>query len=122
MDLKLQLNSQKLVDKEFKGKRMGYDPLEVDEYLDLVINDYMQMERYIVEVNRIILELQKTCKIYKERLDSVEVKNEILSDKLKNISDNDDNSVSLSNIDLLKRISQLEQALYKAGIDPSLIK
>ena len=68
-----------------------------------------------------ILIIQKTCKIYKERLESAEVKNEILSDKLRNISDND-NGVSLSNIDLLKRISLLEQTLYKAGIDPNNIK
>ena len=47
--------------------------------------------------------------------------NEILNDKLKNISDNDSN-VTLSNIDLLKKLSLLEQALFKAGIDPNNIK
>ena len=121
MDLKLKLNSQKIVDKEFHGKKPGYDPLEVDEFLDVVITDYVQMEKYINEVNKTINELQKTCKIYKDRLDNVEVQNEILNDKLKNISDNDSN-VTLSNIDLLKKISLLEQALFKAGIDPNNIK
>ena len=121
MELNLVLNAQKLVDKEFKGKKPGYDPLEVDEFLDVVIEDYHKMEAYQEEVKHQILELQKTCKIYKERLDSIEVKNEILSDKLKNISDNDSN-VSLSNIDLLKKISLLEQALFNAGIDPNSIK
>ena len=64
MDLKLKLNSQKIVDKEFRGKKPGYDPLEVDEFLDVVITDYVQMEKYINEVNKTINELQKTCKIY----------------------------------------------------------
>lgn len=121
MDLKLELNTQKIVDKEFHGKKMGYDPLEVDQFLDVVIKDYDQMEKYLSEMKASLSELQKTCKIYKERLESAEVKNEILSDKLRNISDND-NGVSLSNIDLLKRISLLEQTLYKAGIDPNNIK
>ena len=121
MDLKLKLNSQKIVDKEFRGKKPGYDPLEGDEFLDVVITDYALMERYVNEVNKTISELQKTCKIYTDRLDNVEVQNEILNDKLKNISDNDSN-VTLSNIDLLKKISLLEQALFKAGIDPNNIK
>ena len=121
MELKLKLNSQKLVDKEFKGKKPGYDPLEVDEFLDIVISDYVEMEKYLAEVKVDITELQKTCKVYKERLDYIEVQNEILSDKLKNIKDNDSN-VNLSNIDLIKKISLLEQALYNAGIDPNTIK
>ena len=41
-------------------------------------------------------------------------------DKLKNISEND-SGVNMSNIDLLKKISLLEQALFKAGIDPNSI-
>ena len=121
MDLKLKLNSQKLIDKEFKGKKPGYDPLEVDVFLDVVISDYLEIEKYIAETKNTIVELERTCRVYKERLDNVEVQKEILSDKLKNISENDGN-VSLSNIDLLKKISLLEQALFKAGIDPNTIK
>ena len=120
MEVKLLLTTQKIVDKEFKGKKMGYDPLEVDEFLDLVIKDYALMEQYLQEVKTSVIELQKTCKIYKERLDSAEVQNEILNDKLKNISEND-SGVNMSNIDLLKKISLLEQALFKAGIDPNSI-
>lgn len=120
MEVKLLLTPQKIVDKEFKGKKMGYDPLEVDEFLDLVIKDYALMEQYLQEVKTSVIELQKTCKIYKERLDSAEVQNEILNDKLKNISEND-SGVNMSNIDLLKKISLLEQALFKAGIDPNSI-
>ena len=41
MDLKLELNTQKIVDKEFHGKKMGYDPLEVDQFLDVVIKWYL---------------------------------------------------------------------------------
>ena len=43
-----------------------------------------------------------------------------MNEKLKNISDNE--NASLSNLDLLKRISALEQALYKAGINPNTIE
>ena len=64
MNLELELTSQKIMDKEFPGKKPGYDPLEVDEFLDIVIKDYVKMEQYITDVNKAVTELQKTCKIY----------------------------------------------------------
>ncbi len=121
MDISLNLTAQKIMDKEFRGKKPGYDPLEVDEFLDLVIRDYETMEKSFAEVNKVVVELQKTCRIYKERLDNAEVQNEILSDRLKNIADNDSN-VTLSNLELLQKISALEAALFKAGVDPNTIK
>ena len=43
-----------------------------------------------------------------------------MREKLGGITDNKE--ASLSNLDLLKKISSLEQALYKLGVDPSTIK
>ena len=40
MEVKFLLSPQKIVDKEFKGKKMGYDPLEVDEFLDIFLDEY----------------------------------------------------------------------------------
>jgi DivIVA domain-containing protein len=120
MDLELQLNSRKVIDKEFKGVKNGYDPLEVDKFLDIVVQDYLKMERASLEFKTNLEELQKTLKIYKDRLDKLEIDNAVLSKKMANISDND--NVSFNNIDLVKRIASLEQALSNAGIDPTKIK
>jgi DivIVA domain-containing protein len=120
MQIKTKLNSRKIVDKEFKAKRNGYDALEVDEFLDEVVDDYVALEQYVNALEKKVDDLQKDVKLYKTRLDQAEIQNEIMSKKLENISEND--NASLSNLEYLKRISLLEQALFKAGIDPSKIK
>ncbi len=120
MKVQTKLNAQMILDKEFPAKKPGYDALEVDKYLDIIVDDYSHFEEYVKELEHKVDELEKTVKLYKSRMDQIEIQNAVLSDKLSNISNNE--SASLSNIDLLKRISLLEQALFKAGIDPSNIK
>lgn len=120
MKLNLKLSPSKIVDKEFSAKKHGYDALEVDKFLDEIVDDYMNIELYINKLEKEHDEIMKTTKLYKSRLDQAEIQNEVLKEKLGNISDNKD--ASLSNLDLLKKISSLEQALYKLGVDPSKIK
>lgn len=120
MDLELQLNSKKVIDKEFRGVKNGYDPLEVDKYLDIIVQDYLKMEKASQEFKVNTEELKKTLRVYKDRLDKLELDNAVLSKKMANITDND--NVSFNNIDLVKRIASLEQALSNAGIDPTKIK
>ena len=44
MDKKLNLTSDKIYAQKFTPNVKGYDPLEVDEFLDLVIADYTLIE------------------------------------------------------------------------------
>ncbi len=120
MKVQTQLSANKILDKEFCAKKPGYDALEVDKFLDTIVDDYRNLEAYINELENKTSELSQTVKLYKERMDKLEIQNAVMTDKLANISNNE--SASLANIDLLKRISMLEQALYKAGVDPSKIK
>lgn len=120
MKIETKLNANKILDKEFAAKKTGYDALEVDKFLDAIVEDYSTFESYIKELENKVDELSQTLKLYKSRMDNMEIQNAVMSDKLSNISNNE--SCSLSNIDLLKRISVLEHALYKAGVDPTKIK
>ena len=120
MPLKLKLDANKIYHKEFEGTNPGYNALQVDSFLDVVIKDYETIEAYVDSTEQTINELTKMNKMLKDRLAQVEANNAVMSEKLKNISDNE--NASLSNIDLLKRISALEQALYKAGINPNTIE
>lgn len=120
MKIQTKLTPNKIVDKEFPPKKHGYDALEVDKFLDVVVEDYVDMEQHINKLEKENEELMRTAKLYKTRMDQAEIQNEVMKEKLGDISNNKD--ASLSNIDLLKRISSLEQALYKLGIDPSTIK
>ena len=115
----LKLDSNKILHKQFEGTKPGYNSLQVDTFLDTVIQDYEVMENYIDQAERKIQDLERQATIANEQLSRIEAQNAVLDEKLKNISEND--NASLSNLDLLKRISALDQALFKAGINPNQI-
>ena len=43
----LKLDSNKILHKQFEGTKPGYNSLQVDTFLDTVIQDYEVMENYI---------------------------------------------------------------------------
>ena len=49
MPLKLKLTSDVILNKEFQGSTPGYNPLQVDEYLDRIIKDYRVVEAKVRE-------------------------------------------------------------------------
>lgn len=103
---KIFLTPQEILEKEFKIDAKGYRPQEVDKFLDMVIRDY-------TEFASIIKKLKSDNKYLAE--DNEKLKTEYR--KLKNIIDSAEGNVSSSNsnynnIDLLKRISNLEKVVY----------
>ena len=103
---KLFLTPQEILEKEFKIDAKGYRPQEVDKFLDMVIRDY-------TEFASIINKLKNDNKYLAE--DNAKLKAEYR--KLKNIIDsaeenNGSSNNSFNNIDLLKRISNLEKIVY----------
>lgn len=115
----ISLNAAKILNKTFQPNGNGYDPAEVDEFLDQIISDYKAFERYFVESKKYIVELETQLRKSKEYAQKLEVENAKMASRLSGIKDSD--SVSSSNIDLLSRISRLENELYKKGIDPTKI-
>ncbi len=109
---KLFLTPQEILDKEFKVDAKGYRPQEVDKFLDMVIRDY-------TEFASIIKKLQNENKMLND--DNAKLKAEYR--KLKNIIDSANESTAtgsnggssknnFNNVDLLKRISNLEKVVY----------
>lgn len=105
---RLFLTPQEILDKEFKVDAKGYRPQEVDKFLDMVIRDY-------TEFMNIIKKLQNDNKILAE--DNARIKAEYR--KLKSVIDSAEDATSNSNsknnfnnVDLLKRISNLEKIVY----------
>ena len=122
-DLELKLSAKEINSKEFQATDGGYDALQVDKYLDLVVNDYIAFEQYSNHMRKIIEqyeELKKTCERYKNKLSEVEYQKALLQEELDVLKQNE--GLTSSNIELLQRISVLEQALYNLGKDPSKIK
>lgn len=122
-ELKLKLSASEINSKEFQAKNGGYDSLQVDRYLDLIVNDYIAFEQYENSTKKLYAnydELVKTCEIYKNKLSESEYQRTLLQEKVEVLKQNEGNATS--NIELLQRISTLEQALYNLGKDPSKIK
>ena len=122
-ELNLKLSAKEINSKEFQAKNGGYDALQVDRYLDLIVNDYIAFEQYENSTKKLYAnydELVKTCEIYKTKLSESEYQRTLLQEKVEVLKQNEGNATS--NIELLQRISTLEQALYNLGKDPSKIK
>ena len=106
---KVTLTPQEILDKEFKIDARGYRPQEVDKFLDLVINDY----------NEFTNEIKKL----KKELTLLSDENNKLKNELRRIKANIEaaegsaSSSQVSNIDLLRRLSQLEKVVYGKNDD-----
>ena len=102
---KLFLTPQEIYNKEFKVDAEGYRPKEVDQFLDMVIRDY-------TEFTNIIKKLQ----IENKELASDNAKLKTECRRLKAIIDTAQDGApskpNFNNVDLLKRISNLEKAVY----------
>jgi len=103
-DEKLFLTPKEILEKEFKTDTMGYRPQEVDGFLDMVIRDYNE---FINRINR----LQREKKALEEDKSKLIQENR----KLKSIIDSardGSTGTSYNNVDLLRRISNLEKVVY----------
>ena len=100
---RLYLTPQEILEKEFKIDARGYRPQEVDKFLDMVIRDY-------TEYSNIIKHLEKNIKDLTD--DNIKLKQEIRRLQEVVSSNSEVPSRSANNVDLLKRISQLEKVVY----------
>ena len=105
---KIFLTPQEILEHDFKIDARGYRPQEVDKYLDMIIRDY-------TEYNNIIKILERDNKDLKD--DNLALKAEIrrLQTELEDAQNENASSAgqrSVTNIDLLRRISQLEKVVY----------
>ncbi len=100
---RLYLTPQEILEKEFKVDARGYRPQEVDKFLDMVIRDY-------TEYGNIIKKLEKDIKDLTD--DNIKLKQEIRRLQSEVDTSSSTPSRSTNNVDLLKRISNLEKVVY----------
>ena len=122
MALKLNYSSKSLLDVKFTKNVKGYDPYQVDQALDKAIEDYDAYEKYHKESSDYIRELESSTHELKDRVHELEIEVAKLQNRSRDLNKDADAGVNQSNIELLKRISQLEKALYQKGVDPTKIK
>ena len=95
------LSIQDILEKEFKIDTIGYRPQEVDSFLDVIMRDYN-------EYNNIIKALVKDNK-------SLMAENHTLKEEVRNLKSSIEaakyGEKEITNVDLLRRISQLEKII-----------
>ncbi len=96
------LTPQDIFDKEFKIDTRGYRLQEVDKYLDQIIKDYVEFISIIKELKSENKELVQENNNLKHELRNLKANIDIVKKSEKEIT----------NVDILRRISQLEKFLY----------
>ncbi len=98
---RITLTMQDILEKEFKIDARGYRLQEVDKFLDIIIKDYN-------EYNNIIRSLEKDKKLLLEE-------NQVLRNEVRNLKSSIEaariGEKEITNVDLLRRISQLEKII-----------
>lgn len=98
---RITLTMQDILEKEFKIDARGYRLQEVDKFLDVIIRDYN-------EYNNIIRNLEKDKKVLLEE-------NGVLRNEVRNLKSSIEaakiGEKEITNVDLLRRISQLEKII-----------
>ena len=105
---KIQLSPKKILNKQFQIDFKGYSATEVDYFLDTVVEDYQNFADMLNDSYDQIENLQKENEALKMKLNNLERELLIQQDNMKSMEEN-----LSANVDLLKRISNLEKEVYK---------
>ena len=103
MSKKLNLDIQTILDTEFNIDFKGYSAKDVDAFLDLVMEDYETYQTISEHQNDKIAELERTIASLRAKLIELDA-------KVRSYEENNTNNVS--NVDILKRLSRLEQEVF----------
>ncbi|MDD5888776.1 MAG: cell division regulator GpsB [bacterium] len=106
---KITLSPEEILKKEFRIDTRGYRLKEVDQYLDTIIGDYEQFYEIINS-----LEKEKADLL----AENVNLKQELRNSKLNMEVMRTSESAEVTNVDILRRLSQLEKLVY-ASMKPT---
>lgn len=118
--MKLELTSQQLLLKVFPEAIYGYNPLDVDEFLDLIINDYKEVEKNHLLTKSEMTRLNARIEKLRVENENLLIENKSLNKRLDGIKSSD--TPNIGNIELIQRINKLEKFLWKNGFNPDDIK
>ena len=101
---KITLMPQDILEKDFKIDTRGYRLKEVDQFLDVIIEDY---EKFLEIINN--LEKEKADLL----AEIMNLKQELRNSKLSvQVASDSVSRGEVTNVDILKRLSQLEKMVY----------
>ena len=101
---KITLTPQEILEKDFNIDTRGYRLKEADQFLDVIIGDYEQFFTIIDSLEKEKAELLREIMALKQDLRNAKMNVEIAR---KNTD-----TTEVSNLDILRRLSQLEKEVY----------
>ena len=101
---KITLMPQDILEKEFKIDTRGYRLKEVDQFLDVIIGDYEQFLSIIDSLEKEKAELLREIMNLKQELRNSQLSVEAVSNNKANRE--------VTNVDIIRRLSQLEKMVY----------
>ncbi len=106
MNQNLNLTQEDILEKEFKIDTRGYRLKEVDQFLDLIIADYNTLIETIKKQEREKDKLSEEIIRLKQQVRDASVDAELAKASSK------ETATSVNNVDILKRLSNLEKIIY----------
>lgn len=100
---KLNLNPEDILNFEPKVDFKGYSASEVDEFLDNILEDYQIMEDNVQELLNLVTRLQEQVKTLTAKNVELEGRKKVFDLA---------NTTQYSSVDVLKRLSRLEEQVY----------
>ncbi len=108
MTKEMNLTAQEIFEKEFHVDIKGYAPAEVDEFLDLIIEDYQVYDEKMEELGQALSRYEEKIKELQQEIYTLQSENQNLNEKVSADYVNGNTDM----IDILKRIARLEQAVF----------
>lgn len=102
---KIELSPQDILEKEFKIDTRGYRLKEVDQFLDMIINDYEQFYSMINDLEKEKADLLGEIMRLKQEMRNMKMNAEIAKNSSTDMPE-------VTNLDLLRRLSKLEKMVY----------
>mgnify|MGYP000853598048 FL=1 len=107
---KIALSPQDILEKEFKIDTRGYRLKEVDQFLDIIMDDYQQFINIINSLETEKSELLAEIMNLKQQLRNSELANEIVKGDASSMPE-------VTNVDIMRRLSHLEKMVYNLKSD-----
>ncbi|KRM72668.1 cell division regulator GpsB [Lacticaseibacillus brantae] len=103
VNFKIQYGPKDILDKDFTKKVRGYDPDEVDQFLDGIIRDY---ESFVAEIDRLNEDNARLLSRVDELTKQLSVSKNVSTGSTPNTN------AAATNYDILKRLSNLERHVF----------
>lgn len=100
---KITLMPQDILEKDFKIDTRGYRLKEVDQFLDIIIGDYEKFLEIINNLEKEKADLLGEIMNLKQELRNSQLSTEVATSR---------GTGEVTNVDILKRLSQLEKMVY----------